>query len=221
MTRNGVQLLLIICSFFVSSISFSQTQTFSPKGSISIDMGVPAKPKNQAFERTMEGLFNGGIDYRYNLYKGLTLGVGLKYSFFTINSFAFNNNAITGGYQMPAAFLHLGYEKFTTERVSLGASIRGGYSYLMSFNDSCKTKHGGQHISSAFFLEPQVEMVMLTDKVSEHGFSMVIGYNIYFNEFSNEELCVDVVPTVTPESYEGLTRFLSIGFGYRYYLGRN
>lgn len=219
-----IRIFRFVCTnaFLLMALSGNtQTSTFSPKGSFSINLGVPAKPHNKAFERTMEGLLNGGIDYRYNIYKGFTMGLGFKYSFFTLNSFAFNNNTITGGYQMPGAYIMLGYEKFTTDRVSFTGSIRGGYSYMMSFNDSCRAILGGQAIAQSYFVEPQVEMVMLTDKTSSHGFSMFVGYAIYFHEFGRADLCMDEVSTLAPEDYEGYMRYFSIGLGYRNYFGRN
>jgi len=220
MLKQNPKILILFIVLLFSFVSHSQTKTFSPKGSFSVDIGVPAKPHNKAFERTMEGLLNGGIDYRYNAFKGLTIGAGLKYSLFTLNSFAFTNTAISGGYQMPGAYLIVGYEKFTTERVSFTGSIRGGYSFLMSFNDSCSVKPNASHISETFFLEPQVEVTMFTEKASEHAFSFVIGYDFYFHEFKSEDVCMSEIGTLLPESYDGITRYLSIGFGYRYYMGR-
>lgn len=217
MNKSSLIFSLFICFVFNAH---SQSKVFSPKGSFSLDMGVPAKPQNPAFEHTMEGLLNAGIDFRYNVFKGITVGAGLKYTFFTLNSFAFPNTAISGGMQSPGAYIILGYEKFTTERISFTASVRGGYSLLMNFNDSCRVNLGKQHISESFFVEPQVEMIMLTSKVSEHAFSMVLGYSFYFHEFTNEDLCMKKIPSILDEDYEGITRYFSIGFGYRYYLGR-
>ncbi|NOQ72043.1 MAG: hypothetical protein GQ574_08585 [Crocinitomix sp.] len=220
MKKSSLIFCLFICSFFFVFTAQGQSSTFSPTGSFSLDLGVPAKPQNPAFEHTMEGLLNAGLDYRYNVYRGLTVGLGLKYTFFTLNSFAFSNTAISGGMQSPGAYAVVGYEKFTTERISFTGSLRGGYSLLMNFNDSCRVKLGGQHISESFFVEPQIEMAMLTDKVSEHAFSMIIGYSFYFHNFSNEDLCMNNISSLFPEDYEGVTRYLSIGFGYRYYMGR-
>jgi len=218
--KNKLYIILALFLISTAHLNWAQTSTFSPKGSFNIDLGVPAKPHNMAFERTMEGLLNAGIDYRYNFFKGLTVGIGLKYCLFSLNSFAFNNNSISGGYQMPGAYVIVGYEKFSTDRVSFTGSIRGGYSYMMSFNDSCRAVLGGQAISQSYFVEPQVEMVMLTDKISSHGFSMVLGYSIYFHEFGKADLCMSEVSSLTQEDYIGFTRFFSIGFGYRYYMGR-
>lgn len=217
---NGFKQILFSVFLFAVMQVQGQTKAFSPQGSFSLDLGVPAKSHNPAFQRVMEGLLNAGVDYRYNVFKGLTVGVGFKYAFFTLNSFAFNNTAISGSYHAPGGFIHLGYEKFTSERIAFSGSVRGGYSLLMSYNDSCKVAHDGPSISETFFLEPQVEMVMLTDKVSQHGFSLVLGYSFYFHEFNHNDVCMENIPTLTPESYEGITRYLSIGFGYRYYMGR-
>ena len=64
------------------------------------------------------------------------------------------------------------------------------------------------------------ERAFLKDKNSEHGFSMVLGYALYFHQFQSEDICVSTISELLPENYEGITRYWSIGFGYRYYLGR-
>jgi hypothetical protein len=220
MIKFSLRVFLLVV-LFLSFNAQSQSIPYSPKGTFNITLGVPAKPNNFAFERTMEGLLNAGLDFRYNVYKGLTLGIGAKYGLFTLNSFAFNNSPISGSFQMPGGYLMVGYEKFTTDRISFTGSIRAGYSLMMSFNDSCQIKLGGPHIAESFFIEPQVEMTMLTDLASPHGFTMLFGYNLYFYEFGREDLCMEEVSGLMDENYEGITRYFSIGFGYRYFLGRN
>jgi len=199
---------------------FSQETNFKPEGSFSIDLGIPANGKNPSFGRVMEGLFNGGVGYQYNIFGGLTIGGGLKYSYFIINSFAISNADWGGGLHMPAASFKIAYERFTTDRISLNASIRLGYAYIISSNDSCRQVIGKPHTVSAFFMEPQLEIVLLTAKTSPDGFSLVIGYPMYFTDFGPAYLCMNSFPALIDEDYVGITRFLSIGFGYRYYLGR-
>jgi hypothetical protein len=220
MIKIGLRISLVIVLFLSLNVQ-SQSIPYSPKGTFNITLGVPAKPNNFAFERTMEGLLNAGIDFRYNVYKGLTFGIGAKYALFTLNAFAFNNLPISGSYQMPGGYLMAGYEKFTTDRISFTGSIRAGYSLMMSFNDSCEIKLGGPNIAESFFIEPQVEMTMLADLGSPHGFSMLVGYNLYFHEYGREDLCMNNVSGILDEHYQGITRFFSIGFGYRYFLGQN
>ena len=168
----------------------------------------------------MEGLFNGGGTYQYNVFGGLTVGAGLKYSYFNINTFALNNAAISGGLHMPAVYGKLGYERFTTDRVSFTPSVRAGYAMNISANDSCKIKLDGPYTVGSWFVEPQIEMVLLTEKASPNGFSLVLGYAFYGFEFGPEFICTDVIPNSVPEHYEGISRFFTIGFGYRYYMGR-
>lgn len=212
-------ILFIFCIAF-GSMTLSQEKTFKPEGSLSVDIGIPTKGKNYSFGRVMEGLFNGGIGYQYNIVGGLSLGVGAKYSFFKINSFALNNADWGGGLHFPAAYFKLGYERFTTERISFNASLRMGYTYMISANDSCKRVMGKPHTEEAFFLEPQIEIVLLTGKTEPDGFSLMLGYNFYFEEFGPRFLCMEKFPGLVEEDYKGITRFLSIGFGYRYYMGR-
>ncbi|UKN02669.1 hypothetical protein K6119_03970 [Paracrocinitomix mangrovi] len=198
----------------------AQTKVFEPKGSLSIDVGIPAQGKNESFGRVMNGLFNGGINYQYNVYKGLTIGLGAKYSYFIVNSFALNNVNWRGGLHMPALYGKIGYEKFISERFSVNASTRLGYAMMISANDSCQKIMGKPHTEGTFFIEPQVELLFTTDKNSASGFSLVLGYNFYMAEFGPEYLCMDEIPNLFEEDYVGITRFLSIGFGYRHYMGR-
>jgi hypothetical protein len=214
-------LLTLLLTFVLHTVAPAQSKEFVPKGSFGFDMTVPTRAQNPALQRIMQGLYNGGVDYQYNFFKGIKAGVGLKYSFFTLNSFAFNNADISGSYHMPGAYVRLGYEKFTNDRVSLSASVRSGYSFLLSVNDSCRAVNGGPHVEQSLFVEPEVEILVLLDEVSPHAFSFVVSYSIYFDEFEVKELCMQDVPNVLPEDFSGITRFLSIGFGYRYYFGRN
>ena len=208
----------ILC---VGNLTYGQAKIFTPKGSFGVDIAVPTKANNAAFQRTFQGLFNGGLDYQYNVYKGITVGMGLKYALFNLNSFAFDNAEISGAYHMPGAYLTVGYEKFTNERVSINFSVRAGYSFLLSANDSCTAIQGNMHVSESVFVEPQIEVLLLSEKISPHGFSFQLGYSIYFNEFNQSELCMTEIKNILPEDYQGITRYLSIGFGYRYYFGRN
>jgi len=198
----------------------AQEKTFEPKGSFSVDAGVPTLGRNYAFRRVMEGLFNGGIGFKYNIFKGMTLGIGAKYSFFNINTFALKNANWSGGLHMPAPYIDLSFEKFTTERISLSAGVKIGYAAMISVNDSCKNATGEPVIYGALFFEPHVEALMLTGKGSSDGFSFILGYNIYNRPFTPGFLCMNELPNLEPENYKGFTGFFSIGFGYRYYFGR-
>ncbi|MCG8576479.1 MAG: hypothetical protein MI810_16455 [Flavobacteriales bacterium] len=211
-----VLLLLIFQSFG----SLAQSEAFSPKGSWSIDVGIPTLNENYAFRRVMTGLFNGGVSYQYNVLNGFTLGAGAKFSFFTINP-STTSADWKGGLYIPAVHAKVGYEKFTTERVALSAWCKAGYAPMIAAHDSCKAKIGGPFVEGAFFVEPQVEVCLLTGKGSSDGFSFVLGYNFYFSEFRPDYFCLDGITNLSGPDYEGITRFLSIGFGYRYYMGRN
>ena len=206
----------------ISTLTYAQGEkVFEPTGSISVDVGIPAQGKNDAFGYIMNGLFNGGVNFQYNVWGGLTLGVGVKYSYFIINPHSLNNVEWRGGLHMPSAYGKIGYEKFITERFSLNVSARMGYTMMLSSNDSCKVNLGGPFTESAFFLEPQIELLFTTEKESPHGFSLVVGYLMNGARFRPAYLCMENLPNLLEEDYVGMTRFLSIGFGYRYYLGRN
>jgi hypothetical protein len=216
-----MRLLTLIFILLIGSTAIAQERVFQPTGSLSVDVGIPAQGHNPSFRRVMNGLYNGGINYQYNVFGGLTLGAGVKYSFFVINSFALNNAAWGGGLHAPSVFGKLGYERFISDRFSFNASVRAGYTMMISSNDSCKAILGGPYTESTFFLEPQIELLLLTDKNAADGFSLMVGYNMIFSEFGPRYLCLQDLPNLLDEDNVGITRFLSIGFAYRRYFGRN
>ena len=214
---NSAFLVLII--LFGSAVARAQGFSYEPKGSFSVDIGIPTKEKNVSFNRVLEGLFNGGVAYQYNISKGFTIGLGAKYSFFINDRFALDNSVGRGGLHIPSVFLKMGYEKFATDRFSYSFSIRGGYSSLISVNDSSKTALGKPFSENTFFTEPQLELLMTTEKNNPNAFSLMLGYAIYFVEYRPEYLSRNKFKTLNTEDSEGVTRFFSFGFGYRYYFG--
>ena len=221
MNRNNLSRLILIFILILTQNKngFSQGLSFEPKGSFSVDIGIPIKEKNEAFKTILEGLFDGGITYQYNVFEGLTIGVGTKYSFFTNDRFALSSSVGKGGLHIPSLFLKVGYEQFTTDRFSYTLSLRGGYSTMISVNDSSKVVLGKPFIESTFFVQPQIELLMTTDKNDPNAVSMLLGYSIYFSEYRPEFLSRSVFYELSPKDIKGFTRFFTFGFGYRYYFG--
>lgn len=220
LTKKPTIKIFLVLVFFINQ-AISQNY-YEPKLSFGADVGIPARSHNGSFQRVMEGLFNGGVVLQYNIFGGITAGVGVKYSYFTISPFALNNVNWSGGFHMPSAHFKIGYERFTTERISFNISARMGYSVLFAHhgNDSVAVGVERNPVESCFFIEPQVEITLLTEKSSSDGFSLVLGYPFYFNEFGPRYLGMDKFPNLIEEDYAGITRFFSFGFGYRYYFGR-
>ncbi len=208
--------LLLFLGVFYQSIN---AQIIEPKGSFSVDIGIPTAERNVAFSNILEGLFNGGVGYQYNIYKGLSIGGGAKYSYFVNNRFALNKTIGKGGLHIPAGYAKISYEKFTTDRFSFNFGVRVGYSQMISINDSTKINLGQPYTKETFFIEPQLELLLTTDSNEPSGFSLVLGYNFYFAEYKPEFLAREQFIGLLPEWSNGITRFFSIGFGYRYYFG--
>lgn len=223
MRKIGPYTFILFCLLLLMANNSAKSQglSYQPEGSFTVDVGIPTGEKNVAFSSILEGLFNGGVGYQYNIYKGLTIGAGAKYSFFTNNRFALKQTVGEGGLHIPAAYLKVGYEKFTTDRFSFNFSVRGGYSTLISVNDSSTVKLGKAFTESTFFVEPQLELLLTSEKNDPNAFSLVLGYSIYFAEYRPEYLSRENFTGFLPEYSEGLTRFFSLGFGYRYYFGLN
>jgi hypothetical protein len=212
--------IFIVLIGFNSSFLNAQG-SFDPKGSLSVDIGIPTAERNIAFRSVLEGLFNGGITYQYNVYKGLTVGAGANYSFFSNNQFALNKTIGKGGLHIPAVALKVGYEKFSNDRFSYSFSTKLGYASMVSINDSTKINLGKPFVKTSFFIEPQLELLLTTEKNDPNAFSLMLGYAIFFQEYNAEFMAREKFVGFSEKSSEGLTRFFSLGFGYRYYFGLN
>ncbi|HIP37180.1 MAG TPA: hypothetical protein EYG85_10035 [Crocinitomix sp.] len=213
MIKFTLKLFFVYC--LINSTTYAQL--IEPKGSFSVDIGIPTAERNIAFNKVLEGLFNGGIGYQYNIYKGLSVGGGAKYSFFVNDRFALNKTVGKGGLHIPAVYAKIGYEKFTTDRFSFNFGVRLGYANMISINDSTKVNLGKPYEKTTFFVEPQLELLLTTESNEPSGFSLVLGYNFYFAEYNTEFLAREQFIGFSPEWSNGITRFFSLGFGYRYY----
>lgn len=216
---NYIFILTVLCLLYSSNSSFAQSANIPQEGSLTVDIGIPTNEQNRAFDNVLEGLFNGGIGYQYNIHKGLTIGAGVKYSFFINDRFALNQTAGPGAMHIPAVYAKVGYERFTTDRFSFNFGLRGGYSSMIMVNDSNTVNLGGPYIHQSFFVEPQLELLITSDKGEPNGFSLVLGYAIYFSEFNPDFISRDKFLGLLPEDNIGFTRFFSLGFGFRHYFG--
>jgi len=212
--RYGIALLLGL--FFCNTLVI-HAQYFNPKGVLAIDLSIPTNERNLALRNTMEGLVHTGIAYQYNVWKGMTIGGGVNYSFFKADHFALQSSMGRGGMHMPAGHLKLGYEKFTTERFAMYGGLRGGYSAIVVVNDSCTAMMDQPFQTYAPFLELQFEITMLTESNGQDGFNIGLGYSFYFETYNRDFLCREDLPTILDEHTQGIIRFLSIGFGYKYF----
>lgn len=210
---------MVLSLFCSSNLALAQSANIPPKGSLTVDIGIPTNENNRAFDNVLEGLFNGGVGYQHNVHKGLTIGLGAKYSFFINDRFALNQTVGVGAMHIPAIYAKVGYEKFTTDRFSFNFGLRGGYSSMVMVNDSNTVSIGGPYIHQSLFVEPQLELLITSDKGEPNGFSLVLGYAIYFSEFNPKFISRDKFLGLSPEDSIGFTRFFSLGFGFRHYFG--
>jgi len=215
---NFQKILLVIIVLYSGQL---KSQVVNLKGSFFCDVTIPTNERNKAFNQTMEGLFNGAIGYQHNVFRGLTIGAGAKYSYFVSDRVAFSGAIGTGGTHIPGGFLKIGYEKYTTDRVSLYGGVKVGYANVMVVNDSCSALLGGPFQKGSLFIEPQIEINILTELGSPSAFNMIVSYAINFQEYTPDYLCRSNIPGLVDSFSVGYIRYLSIGFGFKHYFGKN
>lgn len=207
--------------FFIISTSclLAQERFKQASGSIKFDLGLPNTVANYAFDRIHNGLGDAAVYYQKNVLNGLTLGGGLRYSYFMIDQFSVSN-PITGGLHFPAGFLKVGYEKFTTDRFAYEWSLNSGYMMAISSNDSTKANLGEPFIDGGVFIQPKLGMYLVAEESS--AFSLMVSYTWFLPNYRPDYHAQESFPGtgMKPEDWAGVTQFFSVGFGYSYYFGR-
>jgi hypothetical protein len=210
---------ILLFLFGKMNASCAQVNTFQPKGSFTLNIGIPTSERNVAFRIIMEGLLKGGLGYQYNIYKGLTIGGGAKYSFFINNQFALNKTAGRGSLHIPALYLKVAYEKFTSDRFLFNFGVNFGYANFLAVNDSTKSVLGKAYQESSFFIQPELEFLMNTKKNSPNGFSLIFGYDYYFTNYGPRFLARKDFADLPQKDSAGLISFFNFALGYRYFFG--
>jgi hypothetical protein len=201
--------------FFLSGSMHVDAQEIDPDDSFTFDLCLPNAVQNLPFQKVMQGLVHASAHYQYAFNSGFYMGLGAHYSYFAINEFRVTPK-IYGGIHSAAAFLKTGHEKFWSERFGTDLGLRAGWvrSYVVS--DALTELGQSPQIREGIYFEPNMSFILTSDV--NQSFRLTIGLPIYAYPFSPQLIGIEGNMGYDPLEFERNSSFLSVGFGYTYYL---
>jgi len=199
---------------FTGSIQLN-AQEIDPDDSFTIDLCLPNAMGNLPFQNIMQGLVHASTHYQYAFKSGYYVGAGIHYSYFAINEFRVTPK-VYGGIHSCAAFLKTGHEKFWSERFGTDIGLRAGWVRSFVVSDALSTKDQSPTIKEGFYIEPNLSLILSSDV--NQSFRLTIGYPFYGVAFSPQLIGIEGNMGYDMSEFTKNSSFLSIGFGYTYYL---
>lgn len=211
---------VILLTLFLCNLSVAQEIT--PKYTFNVELGLPIAIANEPFDAVMQGLVGVSSYGQYTTPFHLNIGIGARYSLFTINQFKvpvpLNGSVHTG-----AGFIKIGYDKFLTDRFAIDFGVKVGYS--INSADVKELDVDGKQVArynnknDAVLIEPNLGLILSADEKNSYRF--FLGYNILGYGFSPGFIGLESNSGWDPTAYNKLTQFLLIGFGYTYYFNNS
>lgn len=207
----------IIIFLFFAFGSFSFAQKIVPKHTFNVELGLPVSMGNKPFKDVMQGLASVSIYQQYSFPFHLNLGLGVKYSLFTIDEFAVQS-PVRGQIHTGAVFGKIGWDMFHSERFATDFGVKVGYSLNYSSTDLNKAAENNPRQIEALLVEPTLGLILTADERNSYRFN--IGYCIQGYGFSMSTIGLpNNAGGYDPEVYKDVTQYLFVGFGYTFYFG--
>jgi hypothetical protein len=184
-----------------------------PHHSVSMEVGLPVSVRNKNFNGYMQGIINISPYYHYSFKNLLTTGFGFNYNYFWINHVLTNDSKNLGGIQSLGGFVRIGYEKFHTDRYGVDLNVKIGQSTLI-FDTDNNRKLSKLPIMNVLSVEPSIGFVVTADDQSSYRW--VVSYTAQKYDF--KPTLLGFAADNSSSSTNTFTQFLTVGFGYTYYI---
>lgn len=212
MFQKRIYLFLLFALLSIRSATFSQS--FEPRHTFNIEVGLPNGFSNPAFKSVMQGLVSLAAYNQFDFKNHLTIGGGLRYSYYAVNEFKVTA-PVNGGMHSPGAFLKFGWQKFHNDRFATDMAIRLGYSMHYFDTDQNDTLGVNPLKIGSLFLEPSLGLILMADE--QNSFRFFISYALSNFGFKPSFLGLETLGGFDPGSLNKITSALIVGFGYTHY----
>jgi hypothetical protein len=199
---------------FISLTGISMAQTITPRSSFQVNVGLPVNTTNKPFKGIMQGLINASTHFQYTLDNTLCFGLGVNYTYFTLNEFKVTEK-IKGGVQMGSLFAKVGQEKFHTSNFGTDVGIKAGYNFSFFNSDSLISQGNRYQTIGNFYIEPQVGIMLTMDENTT--IKLAVGYVFQDFGFQPSYMGLSSNNGFDPSNFNRSTQYLTIGFGYAHY----
>ncbi len=185
-----------------------------PLRSMTLEVGLPIALKNNIFKQYMQGMIEISPTYHYTFKNFLTIGGGINYNYFWINHVLTSDSKNLGGIQSIGGFVRIGYEKFYTDRYGIDVNVKIGPSKLI-FDTDYNRKLDKLPSLNVLTIEPSVAFVVTADEQSSYRW--IVSYANQKYDFKSSLL--GFAPgKLNTNPTSSITQFLTVGFGYTYYI---
>lgn len=196
----------------VTAIAQQRTEL---KPSIKGAFNLPIVVGNKAFQDIMKGVIDVDINGQYPLKSGLAFGLGGKVNYFEANDNALTPYITKGSALGWSIYAKAGWEKMLGENTFADMGLNIGFTNMGYDSRQCE----GTQKTSGFYLEPKASLYIFA--TGQLAFGLLLGYQLQFQSFGQEQLCLDELPRHTPEDAEGNLGFITIGLGFSAGLARS
>jgi hypothetical protein len=142
------------------------------------------------------------------------MGLGVRYSLFTINEFAVNEEN-NGQIHTGAAFFKIGHDQFHTDRFATDFGVKIGYSLNYANTDLNKASGINPISFDAVLIEPTLGLILSADERNSYRWN--VGYCIQGYGFRPSTIGLSSNSTYDVSKFNKLTNYFVVGFGYTHY----
>lgn len=189
---------------------------YQPKHTYNIELGLPVATSNEPFKDIMQGLVTANTYYQYSFPFHLNVGLGIKYSYFTVNEFAISE-PVFGGIHSGGAYGKIGWDKFYGDVFSTDFGIKIGQMEHFITTDVNKANGVDPVRFSRVFVEPVLSFILKADRRNSYRFN--VGYTFYGFPFRPVDIGLESNGDYEPDVLEKSSQFFFVGFGYTLYIG--
>lgn len=201
-------LILIVSMFQVSAQEIELKHTFN------VELGLPNGFSNKPFGNYMQGLVNVAPYYQYTLKNSIAFGGGIRYTFFGVNQFRVPLKTL-GGMHSFGIFTKVGHEKFYSDRFSVDAGVKLGYTQSYFITDRLEDQGQSPFQVNSTLVEPTVELSLVADE--QVAYSFVISYAFQGFAYKPHMIGLNTSGGYDQSEFSKVTSYLTIGFGFTYY----
>lgn len=198
----------------ILGICFGSHSQIVPKYTFNIELGLPVATGNKPFNDIMQGLVAVSTYGQYSFPFHLNAGVGIHYSYFTINEFSVPS-PVFGGVHSGSAFVKVGWDKFHNDRFATDFGVKVGYTQNYFTTDLNKENDVNPVMIQSSFTEATASFILSAD--SRNSYRWIVGYGIQGFGFQPKNIGLTSNEGYDPDSFNKLTQYLVVGFGYTYY----
>jgi len=211
-----MKIFVALLGFMLLSGTVAAQKEFQQKWTYNIELGLPVATSNEPFRDIMQGLVTVNTYQQYNFPFNLNIGLGIKYSYFTVNEFAISE-PVFGGLHTGGAFAKVGWGKFHGQIFATDFGVKVGYAEHFITTDVNKANGVNPVRFSNVFIEPVYSLILKADE--RNSYRLNLGYTFYGFPYRPVDIGLGSNMDYEPDVLDNSIQYFFVGFGYTFYFG--